>query len=228
MLTGIARSARPEIVGQQITPPDQEPTVEWSSSPSADPARQAKSKRYDGLSLGRIAEMPSDVQVLPVNVHWWKGISALPVAQSDAIVLGYILNSNAYLSDNRGAIYSEFSVRTLQVLKDSGPKSVTAGSTIVAERLGGTVIFPSGKVQHYRISRQGFPRTNREYILFLKSNGEDYDLVTGYLIDGGQVSPLDGGADLPFAKYAGNTVDHFLSELRVAINTSTTKGPEKK
>jgi len=223
----IALTGHSEIVGQKIQLAE-EPMVDWSASASSDPVRQAKNKRYDRLPPGRITETPLHVEELPVNVHWWQGISGLPVEKSDAIVLGYVIDAKAFLSNNRSVVYSEFSVQTLQVLKNSTLKSLSDGSTIVADRFGGAVVFPSGKVQHYRISNQGLPRTNQEYILFLKLNGEDFDIITGYAINNGRVSPLDEGPGLPFAKYQGRAVDYFLTELREAMSTSSTKGPQSK
>ena len=124
-------------------------------------------------------------------------------------------------------MYSEFPIRVEEVLRNSsGQSGLITGAMIVAERLGGAVRFPSGKVQHYRVSSQGLPQPHEKYVLFLKCNGEDYDIITGYWIDDGQVSPLDGGGDLQFGKYEGKTIDSFLSELRVAINTSLPKGAE--
>lgn len=214
----IALCAHTEIRSQE-KPSNQDPAALWSESPSSDPKRQAKSRGYDKLRLGQITEAPINVDELPLNVHWWQGMSALPVAQSDAIVVGFVHDARAYLSNNRSVVYSEFSVRVDEILKDA-PNPLNEGQEIVAQRLGGAVIFPSGKVQHYRISKQGFPRTDEKYILFLKSNGEDYDIITGYAVGSGRVVPLDRGANLPFASYQGKSVDYFLTEVKQAISAS--------
>jgi len=204
---------------------NQEPTVESSASESSDAKRQAKGRRYDRAKSGPILELGPDVDELPLNGHWFMGIPALPIAQSDVILIGDVLNGTAHLSNSRSTVYSEFSVYIDDVLKNSsGPQTLNAGATIIVERLGGAVRFPSGKVQHYRVSRQGLPQTGEKYVLFLKCNGEDYDIVTGYWVNAGQVSPLDGHGDLPFGKHEGKTVDSFLSELRNAIDTSLPKG----
>jgi len=222
----IALCAHNEIRSQE-KPSNQDPVALWSECPSVEPKRQAKSKRYDRLPTGRIIEAPFDVDELPVNVYWWKGLPGLPVAESDAIVVGYVRDAHAYLSNNRSVVYSEFSLRVDEILKEAA-KRLSEGQTIVAQRLGGAVIFPSGKVQHYRVSKQGFPQTDEKYILFLKSNGQDYDIITGYAIGSGQVIPLDQGANLPFASYQGKSVDYFLTEIKQAISASTQKGSELK
>jgi hypothetical protein len=153
---------------------------------------------------------------------------ALPTAQSDAIVVGNVLAGKAYLSNDRGAVYSEFPVRVEDVLKNSSPVPLYFGERINAERWGGAVRFPSGKVQHYRVAKRGVPQTNEKYVLFLKYNGEDFDILTGYAINDGRVSPLDGDGNLQFSKYEAAPFDVFLRELREAITTSLAKGDEMK
>jgi hypothetical protein len=212
-----------ETLGQKGKP-NQEPTVESSDSEASDAKRLAKGSRYDRPKSPPITELPAGDDVLPLNAHWWMGIPALPVAQSDAIVIGNVLDGKAYLSKNRSVVYSEFPVLVEDVLKNSSPTPLYIGDRIIAERWGGAVRFPSGKVQHYRVAKRGVPQPNEKYVLFLKCNGEDYDIITGYWINDGQVSPLDGDSNLPFGKYEGKTIDSFLSELRESINTSLSKG----
>ena len=68
------------------------------------------------------------------------------------------------------------------------------------------------------------PQPKEKYVLFLKCNGEDFDIITGYWISDLQVSPLDGDGGLQFSKYDNKPVDLFLSELREAIRSSLPKG----
>jgi hypothetical protein len=63
---------------------------------------------------------------------------------------------------------------------------------------------------------------------FSRYNGDDFDIITGYWISDGQVSPLDGDGGLQFSKYGNKTVDSFLQELREAISTSLAKGVAEK
>lgn len=156
--------------------------------------------------------------MLPLNSHWWKGIPALPTAESDAIVIAKVLDAKAYLSSNRTAVYSEYLTFLEEVLKNTNGPAINVGDTIAVERLGGSVRFPSGKIQDYRISKQSLPSNDREYTLFLKYNGNGYDIITGYLIKNGRISPLDGDGDLQFGKYEGRTFESFLGELRNAIS----------
>lgn len=218
-----------EAVAQRSKAADQEPTVDYSKPQANEVKRRAKGRRYDKPKNGAISELPPGVEELPLNSHWWQGISALPIPESTTIVVGTVLDGTAYLSNDRSGIYSEFAVRIEQNLKDINPITVNPGETITAERMGGAVRFPSGKVQRYRISRQGMPQVNERYVFFLKCNGEDYDIITGYQLKDGKVIPLDGGDTsggengLQFGKYYGTAEDSFLSELQEAIYSSLRK-----
>ena len=207
---------------------NQDPIVNFSDSESSDAKRQAKGRRYDRPKSPPITELPAGDDVLPLNAHWWLGIPALPVTQSDAIVIGNVLDGNAHLSNDRNVVYCEFPVLVENLLKNSSPTPLYVGARIIAERWGGAVRFPSGKVQHYRAAKLGVPQPNEKYVLFLRCNGDDFGIITGYWISDGQVSPLDGDGGLQFSKYGNRTVDSFLQELREAISTSLAKGVAEK
>lgn len=69
-----------------------------------DNARKAKDRRFKGLGNPNsrpISELPQGVEPLPSIVHWWIGLPALPVDQSDVIVLGKVDESAAHLTDDR-------------------------------------------------------------------------------------------------------------------------------
>ena len=218
-----------EAVAQRSKSAEQEPIVEYGVSQGNDVKRQKKGTRYDRPKNGPIGELPPGVEELPLNSHWWQGMPALPISEDTTIVVGTVVDGKAYLSTDRSGIYSEFAVRVEQVLKDTNPVTVNPGETITAERMGGAVRFLSGKVQRYRISRQGMPQVNERYVFFLKCNGEDYDIITGYQLKDGKVKPLDGSDTgdgengLQFGKYDGIAEYSFLSELQEAIYSSLRK-----
>lgn len=198
------------------------PTTESTATKPLDVKRRAKGKRYK-IQPSPIVEAPSDQRPLPIISHWWRGLSALPVEQSDAIIRGEVTNAQAYLSEDRTGIYSEFTFKVCEVFKGYN-YLVGPGQEIIADRLGGAVRFPSGKSQHYTIDGQGMPRPGRQYVLFLKRNAEDEDfyIVTGYELRSGSVNPLDGyasddSAQLPFAVFKNAEEGAFLSALRDAL-----------
>ncbi len=189
--------------------------------------RKGKSASFNGRgnysSKIRIAELPQGAEILPTNSHWWIDLSALPVSQSDVVVLGEVVDAEAHLSDDRTGIYSEFSIQVSDVFKDTAGL-LSAGSTISANRIGGGVKFASGKIQEYRFRRQGMPLKGNRYVLFLKrEESGDFTILTGYKLSNGRVAPLDGEdsddprAALPFARYKGADESQLLQDLWVAV-----------
>lgn len=217
---------------------DEAPVLDYESEiqKSADKKSSKKTKYFNSLGITpvfpdkQIAELPEDNEPLPTIDHWWVGLPALPVAQSDAVVMGEITDTAAHLSENRKEIYSEFLVDVTEIFKDAGG-SVRVDDTISAHRAGGSVRFTSGRVNKYRISKQGMPQRGEDYVLFLKQiEGNDYLILTGYKLSNGKVTPLDGEgnpdprADLPFAKYRGGDKTVFLQDLQTALQASTNEG----
>lgn len=184
--------------------------------------RHAKNASYDRANSAPIKE---DIENTPLelNTHWWLHLPALPVTQSDAIAIGSITGSRAFLSTDKHAVYSEFPLQVEQILKDS-TQSISIGASITTTRFGGVVRFPSGRKYVYKLSRQAWPVTGSRYILFLRKGvAGDFDIVTGYELHNGTVQPLDGtdlpGA-LPFQKYAGVSETSLLEAVRSALITS--------
>ncbi|MDT4895699.1 MAG: hypothetical protein QOH25_776 [Acidobacteriota bacterium] len=200
---------------------DQLPLTEYMASKSSDLKRKAKDVRYKKRFPTPISASGDE---LPANstLHWWAGLSALPADKSDAVVIGQITDAQAFLTDDNTGLYSEFSVRITEVLKDNGSNHLT--DSIVVERVGGAVKFPNGRIKQFRFNGQEMPRVGRQYVLFLKSNGQgqDYIILTGYELRAGRVFPLDGrGGKLLFSRYAGFDQTAFMTEVRDAIEVSS-------
>lgn len=197
------------------------PVTDYSASRPNDPKRKAKGKRYK-MQPTPIEEMETGVKPLPIISPWARGLSALPVDRSDAIVKGEVTSAHAYLSEDGTGVYSEFTLKISEVFK--GDDSISLGQEIVTERAGGAIRFPSGKVQRYSVDQQGMPRSGAQYVLFLRRNAEDGDfyIVTGYELRLGHVNPLDGNVSngqnhLPFGVYKNADETSFLNDLRAAI-----------
>lgn len=187
--------------------------------------RKARGGRYSRGRAQLIKELPTSLEELPVSSHWWWTLSALPVSQSDAVLLGEIIEAQAFLSEDKTAVYSEFTVGIYEVLK--GNKPLAAGDRIVAERAGGGVRFKSGRVQYYTVDKQGLPRVGSRYVLFLRRNdvGDDFSVLTAYELRSGRVFPLDAAGDnrndkLPFDEYRGYEENNFLSKVRDIVARS--------
>jgi hypothetical protein len=151
--------------------------------------------------------------------------AALPVKQSDLIVIADVVKASAYLSEAKDMVYSEFQVRATQVLMNNA-SPLQIGDTLDAERIGGAVRFPSGRIWRFRIFDQGLPKVGGRYLFFLKSTPvtANFDLVTGYLLENGKVQPLDGigfhhnpSAAHPATKYKGATETTLINDIKLAI-----------
>lgn len=192
---------------------DQEPIADYSRSLDPDPAkrtiRQVRDRKHD-RSEWRVN--PADVADSTVRVDCFDpNLPALPVEQSDAVLVGEILDANTYLSDDKTGVYSELNVRVEQVLKNDGTLIPTC--LIDIEREGGRVRFPSGKIHSYIIDKANMPQIGAQYILFLRHAGKDqaYHLLTGYELRGDKVFPLD---ELPqFKAHKDGNKDAFLTKL---------------
>lgn len=177
-----------------------------------------------------IDELPEGVEPLPITGAWWRGLSALPTEQSDVVVLGVVTSRDAYLTEDRTGIYSEFKVLVSEVFKDPA-KTIISGTPISVNRTGGAVRFKSGKIQKYQIAHQGMPDVAAQYVLFLrKTSDSDLLILTGFKLVDGHVTPLDGNESndprlvLPFAKYAGTDEAEFLKAVRNAAASSAKEG----
>lgn len=154
---------------------------------------------------------------------------AFPVEQSDIIITGTITDSRAFISNDKSAVYSEFQVTVNQILKKRGDQPVAEQSSLVTERIGGNVRFPSGRIQRRGDSGRNLPRIGKQYVLFLKwdEQGKDYLILTGYEVLGDAVYPLDGYKDdnhpiySNYGRYKNANFLEFISELQAVIANSS-------
>lgn len=200
---------------------NQMPVAIYAASESNNAAerdlRRVRGSRYDNRRSQPISELPIGTEELPLNSHWAWRLSALPSVESDAVVVGEVLAAKAYLSNDRTGVYSEFTVRITETLKDGNDLPLDSGDSITVVREGGSVQFPSGRIQSYHIAHQGTPRVGRRYVLFLKHNdqGQDFSILTGYQLRKGRAFPLDS-LDL-FTAYRGTNENSFLNAVRESI-----------
>jgi hypothetical protein len=148
---------------------------------------------------------------------------AAAAAKSNAVIVGQVASAQAYLNSDKSNVYSEFTVRVDDVLKDDSYAHMIIGNSVVATRSGGRIRYPAGRVTLYFISGEGMPRVGRRYVLFLSrdEHESDYDIVTGYELHAGCVALLDNPGDgHPLTAYKGADETSFLSEVRAASANS--------
>jgi len=100
---------------------------------------------------------------------------ALPASQSNVVLVGQVTSAQAFLSEDKTNVYSEFSVLVDGILKNNSSFTLTPGNSITTVRTGGAVRFPSGKVIQRGFGGKPFPLTNRTYVFFLKYENEEQD-----------------------------------------------------
>lgn len=192
---------------------NQFPVVEFSAPETKDPKRKARGEKRNKSNWNVDPDALSDSTVLVDSVD--VQLPAFPTEQSTAVVIGTIANAKAYLSNDRSGVYSAFVVLIEEILKNPGKLSV--GDIVEAEREGGRVKFPSGRMHLYMVSEQDMPHVGGRYVLFLTPTDTEsiFQILTGYQIRGDSIYPLD---DLPKSRsYENTTSISFLNELRIKL-----------
>lgn len=210
--------------GEQKLDDEATPLVEYAPSTKTpvDEERRQKNKRHDGRD---VVSLDVDPRAGEAVVHSEVFVPDLPFELSDLIVEGTVTDSNAFLSEDKTGIYSEFTISVTDVLKSSQSVSVNKHDVITTERFGGRVRFPSGQTVRYKVSGTGSPRRNVKYLLFLRTMDDgNYRIITAYEMRGGKVLALDGsridyirGGEPVFDKHNGKEWQYFLEEVRKAL-----------
>lgn len=171
------------------------PTVDYKEQELLDTEKSAqrkeKQKRYnDGKLVYSQVEASIQESVFTPEPHFT--FPSLPVAESDAIVVGVIGTGQAHLSENKKNIFSEFTLVVEDVLK-SKLSGVAQGTVLTLDRIGGHVKYPNGQTVLYRIAGINMPQTGSRYLFFLtaKHNQQDLSILTGYELTQNGVIPLD-------------------------------------
>jgi len=178
---------------------DHFPIVDFDAQEPDDPesraARQVKGRKYRQRYLPKISETTDQ---LYSTADWDRGLPAIPATKSSAIVIGTVTKSEAHLTEDKTAIYSEFTASIEMVVKNDSESPIDIRRPITVERNGGRVRMPSGKIIVSWTSHQNLPQVGTRYVLFLTHDfetkgdtGKDFYLLTGYAIQGGRMFPLD-------------------------------------
>jgi hypothetical protein len=189
------------------------PIVDFSSPGTKDSKRKARGEKHNKSNWNIDPDTLSDSTVVvdAVDVH----LPAFPAKQSAAVVIGTVADAKAYLSNDKTGVYSAFVVLIEEILKNPGKLSV--GDFVEAEREGGRVKFPSGRMHLYKVSEQDMPRVGGRCVLFLTGTDSEsvFEILTGYEIRGASIYPLD---DLPQSRsYENTTASNFVNELRTKL-----------
>lgn len=214
-VAGLLTQAQNETIRkkQAVFDDTQYPIVYESAPEPADPHERAK-RQAKGQKFHKAVRVTpiQNFKIRATVYHWPPDFPSLPVAESSAMIVGEVIDAHAYLSTDKTAVYSEFTVNVSQVLKDSNG-SVIQNSSVIVTRYGGRVQFPDGRIQLLFNTDQGMPRLGRRYVLFLKRDDQDFDLLTGYELRAGRVFPLDTGTP-NFSAHENVRESDFLKQIQ--------------
>ena len=195
------------------------PTAEFNEAEPTDPLKRAqrkqKQKRKNGMGLVSLNPEPDmgGGLIVPHNQFDFPG---LPVEQSPVIVIGDVLQSEAHLSEDKLGVYSEFTIRLVEVIK---AESSLPASEMIVERLGGYVRYQDGRKLLYRVGTGDMPRVGARYLFFLKPTPElDYSILTAYEFGDKGIIALDPSPQFErYERYAPNALRSLVVE---AVNKS--------
>jgi hypothetical protein len=204
------------------------PIADYNQTEVADPQERIKRSAKSKLFNGHKNDINENIEVISSSRHWADKLPALPVLQSDAVIIGKGRTAKAFITDENSAVYSEFEIEVREVLKNDN-NLLSLGSLAVAEREGGRVKTPSGRIGISFTDGMGMPRLGKQYVFFLTHNfpyggkrEQDYYILTAYELDAEHIRPIDnpGGGTHPIARYTNADKTTFLNELRSAIEHS--------
>ena len=159
--------------------------------------RFRRGERYNNpvLALPELGEDSEPALWTLPETHFRK--DPMPFGEGVVVVTGTITAGQAYLSNDKQNIYSEFKLKVQAIVKAPNRLHLRAGDSIDLQRRGGAIRLPSGKVLVRGNLPDSMPEVGKRYLLFLKddANTEDYGVLTGYQLDGNEVYGLD---DLSF------------------------------
>jgi hypothetical protein len=218
------------VQGRQRSKTDDEPdlsqfpTLDYQNRKAVKSSeeQQKRSKKYNS-QLPVITEKTDTISHIS---DWDLRLPALPVKLGAAVIIGEVTDAQAHFSDDQTDVYSEFSVQVSEVLKNDEKTALAAGTSVIVERSGGRVRFPSGKVMVSASNNQDLPRIGKRYLFFLTHEGpdahiyEDFLILTGYELREGRVFPLDK-AGRGYTAYKGSSETLLVNDLAVALGDTS-------
>lgn len=185
-----------------------------------DNQRKAKNSFFNNADFVKKAVAPN-VATISKDVSGKR--SDLPANESDVIVEGKVMDSQAFLSDDGTGIYSEFSIKISEIVRSN--INIEKNALLTGERFGGRVRYPNGQIVRYKLEKRGSPTKGKTYLFFLKNKGTgNFTILTAYEFRGNNVFPLDGsritGLDFGSSKYdkhTGKNIQQFKQEVGKAI-----------
>ncbi len=178
--------------------------------------RVIKSKRYDDEdNFLTISKKPHPETVKRDITHAEPMPAAIPFDESSLVIIGEVISSKAFISNNKRGVYSEYLVRVNTILKQKSQKPLQPGEIVSMDRAGGVVQYPNGQRVLYKHDWHDFPELNGRYVFFLNENNDqspNYKLLTGYHLKENKVKALDFHSS--FYKFNEMSETDFLNRIK--------------
>jgi hypothetical protein len=160
------------------------------------------STRSDLETLQAHFSQPFDTPLAPqavddvtrVLVHVNRNELWKPAKQSHAVLVGTVLDQEAFLTARGEAIFTVYQVEVERILKGSARREISPGSRIEVARLGGNLYLPSGKTVEYRHGE--VLAVGGRFLLYLWEidGAAVFEAKTGSELANGLASKLDSSA----------------------------------
>lgn len=139
-----------------------------------------------------------------------------PIDESALIVVGQVTSVHTFLSNNKGSVYTEFTIRADDILKDKDSKPVNP-NRVLADREGGIVVYPNGQRVLYQSSERGLPLIGDKYLFFLVRDdmSPNYRIITSYDLSADKVRQVEHGR--PFDDFSDVSKISFIDAVRDRI-----------
>jgi hypothetical protein len=118
-------------------------------------------------------------------------MSALPVKESETVVVGRVTGMQPYFSDDHKHLYTEFSISVEQKIKDETGRA-TAGSVIPIVLRGGRMMLPNGRIIEDKPTPTNFSiAQDGRYVFFLHyvPAGQHFAVTKTWELKNGAVLP---------------------------------------
>lgn len=175
-------------------------------------SKQEKRQRYDAWTIVSSTPRPWIAETVVSNEGYFN-FPPLPVTESDIILIASVSSSEAHLSANKRAVFSEFNLVVESVLKMSG-QEIKVGSLVTVDRVGGYVKYPNGQQILFRVSGVNMPQVGSRYLFFISASRKpDFTILTAYELTNEGAVPLD----VPFLSLEGISETDLQKQVRALL-----------
>lgn len=228
---GQSNKAQPDIEQMRKDLRKPFPTARYDEPEEQDLARRAKrqmaGKRYEnagGLVESTLPIWEGEERVLVT--HEYDSVPAIPVKESELIVIGQVLEAAAHLSNNKKNVYSEFTVQIEEILRDT-TGNIKKEDSVTVDREGGFVEYINGMRRFHAVGALSMPRVGGKHILFLRNRDKspNYEIINGYELKENGVRVLTHSPET--IPYFGMDQTVLLSRVRKALSEASQPRSEK-